>query len=224
MVTMEQLTQSWPLALVVIVVTSLAIFRSPISELIRRARSVTLGDKSIDLTGGQTPIAVVQQKEEEEITAHAAPETVPSSHAMPQPSEVHAPIEQQLQASIPGDLPRDLEKAWLIRSIAIARMERTHEMHYRLILGSQIELMMLANTPLPPTESRARELYDRAKATFPAIYSTFSFESWSQWPMNAGLLRAEKTSAGSTVFRTTPMGRDFMHYLVDNSLTAGKAG
>jgi hypothetical protein len=32
------------------------------------------------------------------------------------------------------------------------------------------------------------------------------------------------TAAGVTVFKITPAGRDFLHYLVANSLTDGKAG
>jgi hypothetical protein len=147
------------------------------------------------------------------------------SHALPPPNEVYAPMEQQIQAALTQiKLPADVEKAWLIRTVATVRVQRAHEIVYRLVLGSQINLMLLANTPTPPTIEKAREIFDQARSAFPAIYNNFEFEAWRQFPVRAGLLQMEVTAAGGTVFRITPVGRDFLHYLVDNALTEGKVG
>jgi hypothetical protein len=144
---------------------------------------------------------------------------------MPPPSEPYAPIEQQIRGALTdANLSNDLEKSWLIRSIAVARVQRAHEMIYRLVLGSQINLMLLANTPNAPTIEKAREIFEQAKSTFPAIYTSFEFDAWKQFPINVGLLRTDVTTAGATVLRLTPAGRDFLHYLVDNALTEGKIG
>jgi hypothetical protein len=68
----------------------------------------------------------------------------------------------------------------------------------------------------------ARAIYDTAKTAFPEVYANFAFDSWVGYPVNAGLL----TRSGTTPSRLTitPLGQDFLHYLINNSLTAPKAG
>jgi hypothetical protein len=75
-------------------------------------------------------------------------------------------------------------------------------------------IVLLANTPNPPTTEKAQEIFDQAKTQFPAIYHNFAFEAWRHFPISVGLLRTEVTAAGVTVFKITPAGRDFLHYLV----------
>jgi hypothetical protein len=62
-------------------------------------------------------------------------------------------------------------------------------------------------------------MYETAKTAYPDIYKDFSFETWIRFPINAGLMREE-----ATVLRITPLGQDFLHYLVQNSLTNPKHG
>ena len=103
-------------------------------------------------------------------------------------------------------------------------VQRIHEINYRLIVGSQLALMLKANTQEPTTVEKARAIYDAAKQQYPEIYQNFTFEAWSHWPVMAGLLRTEQPPSGPFVYKITPAGRDFLHYLVDNSLTTGKFG
>jgi len=217
-----------PLALVIIALSFFFIFRPQISAAIDRFRGASFGSKSLDMSGSQASVAVEKQKQVEGTVGTAtlaAPDTVPASRMMPPPSELYAPIEQQIRGALTeAKLSNDLEKAWLIRSLAVTRVQRQHEIIYRLVLGSQISLMLLANTPNPPTIEKAREIFEQAKSTFPAIYTNFKFDAWKQFPINVGLLRTDVTTAGATVLRMTPAGRDFLHYLVDNALTEGKVG
>jgi hypothetical protein len=73
-------------------------------------------------------------------------------------------------------------------------MQRAYEIGYRLVLGSQINLMLLANTPNPPTIEKAREIFEQAKSSFPAMYTNFEFDAWKQFPINVGLLRTDVTT------------------------------
>jgi hypothetical protein len=224
---MEKLSEVfvWPLAVVLIAIACLLIFRSPISNLINRIRRVSYGNKSVDMDGGQATIAVEKQKEPNAAATIAASHTIPASHMKPAPNEVYAPFEQRIRAALTAvNLPYDLEKDWLIREVATVRVQRIHEINYRLVLGSQLSLMLLANTSTPPTMDKAREIFDQAKATYPSLYQNFAFEAWKQYPVSVGLLRTETTAAGVTLFHITPAGRDFLHYLVDNSLTNPKIG
>jgi hypothetical protein len=118
----------------------------------------------------------------------------------------------------------DVEKAWLIRAVAVWQVARAHEIVYRLILGSQISLLLQANTASPPNMDNARAMYDGAKTAYPNLYKGFSFEAWIRFAMNAGLLREEAIGIGPSVLRITPWGQDFLHYLVQNSLTNPKPG
>jgi hypothetical protein len=110
----------WPLALVIIAVSFFFIFRPQISAAINRFRGASFGNKSVDMRGDQAAVEKQKQMEGPMGTAAAvAPDTIPASHMMPPPSDVYAPIEQQIRAAlIEAKYPNDLEKAWLIRSLA----------------------------------------------------------------------------------------------------------
>jgi hypothetical protein len=211
---------AWPAAVTVIVVAIALIFHTPFAGLIGRIRGFKVGQNAIDATGDAPKAAIAQQKE----TTPPAPEMVPAIHAMPSSSALYGPFEDPIRKDFePLNLPRDLERAWLCRFIATARVERLHEMNYRLIFGSQIQLMLLARSAAPPDEPRARRLYDAAAADSPNIYSDFTFENWIGFPINAGLLYLHRNGTPAVV-KTTPAGEDFLVYLVRNGLTTTKAG
>jgi hypothetical protein len=142
---MEKLSEVfvWPLAVVLIAIACLLIFRSPIANLINRIRRVSYGNKSVDVDGGQATIAVEKQKEPNAAATIAARDTIPASHMKPAPNEVYAPFEQRIRAALTAaNLPYDLEKDWLIREVATVRVQRIHEINYRLVLGTQLSLML----------------------------------------------------------------------------------
>jgi hypothetical protein len=84
-------------------------------------------------------------------------------------------------------------------------------------------LLLQANTASPPDLARARALYEQAKAAFPQFFPTFSFENWIAWPVHRGLISREG-DADTATFKITPIGQDFLHYLINNGLTEGKQG
>jgi hypothetical protein len=69
---------AWPAAFVVLGGLIGLIFRAPLADLIKRIRSVQVGQNAIDATGDAPKAIIAQQKE----TTPAAPETVPATHAM----------------------------------------------------------------------------------------------------------------------------------------------
>ena len=211
---------AWPATVVVGVVAVALIFRTSFADLIGQIRGFKVGQNAIDATGDAPKAAIAQQKE----ATPPAPEMVPAIHAMPSPSALYGPFEDPIRKNFELlDLPRDLERAWLCRFIATARVERRHEINYRLILGSQIQLMLLARSAAPPDVPRARQLYDAAVAGFPDIYSNFTFENWIGFLINASLLYLHQNGTPAVV-KTTPAGEDFLVYLVRNGLTSTKVG
>jgi len=211
---MDSVLGSWPLAAVVCFIVFSLIFRSPLDGLIRRIKGVKVGEHSVDASGD-----VSAQQKKVETTATPTTPTVPNPRALPPPSEIYGPRENETRDVLAAEsLPPDVEKAWLLRIVAVWRVWYAHEKAYRLITGSQLELLLKANTA-PLKMDTARQIYEAAKVNYPDWYEDFSFETWVTFPMNAGLLRQE-----ATVLRITPLGQDFMHYLISNSLTNPKPG
>ena len=209
----------WPLVVTICVAAALLILRSPITQLIGRARRAGFGDKSIDFS----PTAAEQQKALEPPSAIAAP-MVPADAIRPPPMEIYAEIERETSTALEASkYPPDLQIAWLIRGVAVHRVLRDHEVIYRLILGSQIELLFAANTAPLPNMVRAQLIFDSAKLRFPDLYTNFSFEAWLHFVLNAKLVQTQ-TLGVEQVLRTTPLGQDFLHYLVNNNLTSPKGG
>ena len=215
----------WAAAVVIVVVVFLLVFRRSIAGLIDRTSRAGYGNKSIEF-GLPTNTAEQQKKTVTPADATASVTTVPAQAVAPPPvSEAYAGIEKQIfDTLIAENYPRDLERAWLVRAIAIARVWRAHEITYRLILGSQLSLLLVANSLSPPDTNAARAIYDNAKAAFPAVFENFSFDTWLNWPINSSLIKADQTNPARSIIRITPLGQDFLHYLVANSLTANKAG
>ena len=71
---------------------------------------------------------------------------------------------------------------------------------------------------------KARSIFEAAKAAYPAIYDGFPFETWVSYLANVGFVRIEAAGTEPSVLKITTLGQDFLHYLINHSLTSGKAG
>lgn len=194
------------------------VFWKPIAQAIGRINSVNYGNRSIGFE--PKPAA---EKQRDEILAHEeTSEKLPAIGAPPPPNEPVMVIEDGIKAAIAASSDSfDVKQAWVVRALAVARLWRDHEIRYRTITGSQIELMLRANSPSPVDEASARSVYDIAAQNFPDTYRNFSFDTWLNWPINSGLMRRDH---GTGRILITPLGQDFLHYLVDNGLTLPKTG
>jgi hypothetical protein len=212
---MDTALNSWPLAFVICFIVFVLILRAPLDKLISRIKGFKVGNHTIDASGD-----VPEQQKKIETTSDSNP-PVPTSDTitLPLPNELYSQIEQGIrETSATAHIAPDVERAWFIRVIAIYRVWYGHERVYRLITGSQLELLLRANTAPVKTDT-TRELYEAAKARFPDLYAEFSFETWMNFPINSGLLREE-----ASTLRITLLGQDFLHYLINNSLTNPKSG
>lgn len=210
-------TIKWAVVVAVCVIAAFGFFRSPITALINRIRRAGFGNRTIDFS----PTAAEQQKT---LEPPAVQQTgVPLSAVMPPPVEIYTEIENEITTAIKtANYPPEVEAAWLIRALATTRIWRSHEVVYRIILGSQIDLILAANAA-PINMARAQQFFDGAKAAFPAMYSNFGFDAWLHYPTASGLIKTEQ-QGNELVLRTTLLGQDFLHYLVNNNMTSPKAG
>jgi hypothetical protein len=218
----QQILQSWPAALVICLLIFFILFFAPIANLLGRISRVSLpGGNSIDVASSKESAA---QQQDSARAPLAQPTIVPASHALPPPVEVYAAMEAEIRKSWEtSSVPQNVQTAWLIRGVAILRVQVMHEIAYRLILGSQIDLVIQSNTAALPDMRVAREIYERARIKYPEIYANFPFEPWLHFPINSGLITWNNVGATQTLV-ITPLGRDFLHYLVNSGLTTAKGG
>jgi hypothetical protein len=209
----------WP----AVAIVALLFFRKGIESLMARLQRAALGSRAIDFA---EPAAIVsEQLQHKQLVKPQAAETTGGESAPPPPSPALVPIEDSIAAAISAsNASEDVKRAWLIRGIAVARLERAHEITYRLIMGSQIALLLQANSGSTVDIDAARAIYDEAKAKYPELYKTFDFDNWLVWPKNSGLTKEEQDASNKTLIKITDVGKDFLHHLINAGLTMPKYG
>ena len=155
------------------------IYRRAVSNLIGRVRKVGFGETSVDVT----PVIAELQRHAEEgtllrLTQALAP--LPDSPFQQFVRNAVATNSEQLQ------LHGAEERAtYYLRVLALLGVLYEFERVYRMIFGSQIELMRSA-VPGPVTAETARRLYDRAPVR--TALPDFTFEQWLGFLVETGWL------------------------------------
>jgi hypothetical protein len=202
----------WPIALVVALIVFFGIFWKPIAGAINRIQRAKVGENAVEFSehrrverqaGLQSEVATPASTATANVAATSTTTTnvVEASHAMPPPYEAYAPLEEQISNALPVDRPAEVERAWLIRALVVVSVLRTHDTVYRLIFGSQLGLLLQANTGAPPNMDQARAMYDAAAGNFPEVYAGFSFEEWLDFPIRMSLAVIEPLADRPAVIR-----------------------
>jgi hypothetical protein len=209
----------WPVAVLV----GILIFRKGLGTLISRGQRAGFGSRSVDFA---EPAAIVsEQQQQKQITKPTVGESTAGEAPPPPPSPAVRAFEEPIAAAVSASAAsEDVKRAWLIRGAAVARLEKAHETTYRLIMGSQIGLLLQANTGATFEVDAARAIYGEAKTKYPEIYKAFEFEAWLNWPANIGLIKIDRGASNQSKITITDLGKDFLHYVVAAGLTAGKIG
>lgn len=204
------LATSWPaaaaLALIVLGLIFMLLFRSPIAATIPKIRKV--GRTGVEL-------APTPSQEAEKSPLHVA-ETDPRSAAEELRKALDSPLLVDQENRIKKDLQdRGLAAAKegidvLVRYLAVFQMGYAFEYIYGIIWGRQIMLLETLN-PLPQRMelATARLHYDAAAAIWPEVYAGYSFDNWIQFLEGMHLI----TRSGNRIL-ITAAGREFLAYLV----------
>lgn len=120
-------------------------------------------------------------------------------------------VENLIDTNLPGLMARlniDRERAY--RNVAIDYFAALHlERSSRFLFGSQIDaLNFLVTNNSRATRDEIRKLYDAAAAAFPAIYASYSFDSWLGFMQNWGLINAQES-----LITLLPTGRALIPYM-----------
>ena len=208
----------WPVSGLI----ALLIFRGPISILISRAIRARHGETSVEFSD---PASIAGEQKKSSANQITKDQPRQDEGPPPPPTEAIAPIENHTKNLVENSSSSiEVKLAWVIRGYAQERLNRIHEQNYRLILGSQLSLLLAANTATNTHLTNAKQIYEAARLAFQEIYTNFAFDDWINWPKNAGLIAISNDNPSDPVVSITPAGRDFMHYLVSSGLTNSKQG
>jgi hypothetical protein len=104
----------------------------------------------------------------------------------------------------------------LVYVVASLNVQLTHERHFIAIYGSQLRLMeQMIGTGV--SADVARKFYEEAKAMFPDVYRSYTFEQWITFLVGSGLV-----TVGQGNYVLTPYGRGFLKYIIDRQLPPKK--
>lgn len=218
-------TVKWPVVFFVFALIALFVLKATVRSLMDRVKRAEIGDKAaIDFS--ESAAIASEQQQQKTVEKPAAADAAPAGELPPPPAPPGlAAIEQSVVETLAAsNASEETKRLWLIRGVAVARMERAHEITYRLIMGSQIALLLQANTGVPVSLEVARGIYDEAKKNFPTIYTTFDFDGWLSWMVNTGLVKLESQGVAGQKISITDIGKEFLHYLVSAGLTSTKIG
>lgn len=186
---------AWPLALVILGLIALLIFRSPITALIGRIRKV--GKEGLETFEHQPTPPSVQKKGAEEFFR---------SYDNPLLLEAEEAIEKDLrQRSIEG---ADREKA-LRRALATANITQHFERTYSVLWASQLTCLRFLNPRDGVDRAELHPIYEAAKAQYPALYTDYSFDQWLGF-----LQRMTMVFERGSRWYITVGGREFLKYLI----------
>jgi uncharacterized protein (DUF952 family) len=130
------------------------------------------------------------------------------------------PIVQELRRGLEGTFgsnPQDQAEGFVYFSAAL-HVQLMHERNYRMIFGSQLQLLEMMNADVGVPPAFAMNVYNTAKAAHPDIYRSITFEQWIAFLLGAGLCNV----APNGNYVLTPFGRGFLRYIVDMHLPTNK--
>ncbi|SEL39027.1 hypothetical protein SAMN04515666_103603 [Bosea lupini] len=213
----------WALPFAAAAVIIVLAFKAKLGSLIDRV-------KGFSLWGNKAELAETQQQQVEQAAAPAIlPPPAPGRRELPpEPISTIAPIEQdmreRLQTGSPGDIEAQL--AWAIRVAASAIMDRDMEVIYRVIFGSQIAAIKEANLRGGAiTVKRAEEIFEQAKARFPALHESRPLDQWAEFIFQRGLAtRPEEPVGPDSLSHLTDLGKQFLLFLTAKGLSEDRYG
>ena len=110
--------------------------------------------------------------------------------------------------------------ALLQRVVATTNIELEYTRIAHLIFGSQLNLLVrLAGTRQGLVLAQAKELFDAAKGSFPALHGDRPFDVWLEYLVTSNLI-----AKPHDLIDITQYGVDFLEYLVDARLAYDRFG
>ena len=202
-------TFAWPIAVIVIAVVAMLIFRKPLERLLDRIKKI--GTTGIDTTASEQTTA------KSEVGPSAADE-----FAKLFDNQLLVQREKSIRAALTPTVGPDYtsQEETLLRIIAAQAIKLQFEMTYRSIFGSQLNALQTVNPSPDGVELQIFEtLYNQAAELNKAMYADYSFEQWLEYMEHQSLVIRKDDKVCITLD-----GREFLQYLIHQGYTLYKYG
>lgn len=207
----DTLANSWPFTVLLVGSFALILFKKPLIGLIERAHEVGMG-------GVKVSTKVQEQRQLESSTPSLREDKLIKAVQSPLLSEMEEQIRKDLDVYSKDGIER--EKV-LIKAVAANQIAVVFERTYSLIFGSQLAILQfLASSPnILERPEAILPFYEKAKAGYPSLYETYSFDKWLSFMKSSILVTQQNESIGITV-----RGKEFLKYLIDHGYSFFKSG
>jgi hypothetical protein len=194
---------AWP----VVLLAALCFFRAEIKAIFPRVRQLGWSGLTVDSAPAQTSV----------IAGAANAPSIDTYFTPFVPSDVLKMAADSIRATLPKDVPDPTE--FYLHASAALYVQLNHERCYRFIFGSQIVLLKRVNEIANFPVAGAITIYDDARRLYEEVYATWAitFESWLNFPLNAGLI-----NRNGDLLNVTPQGKNLLRYMVDYRMAENK--
>lgn len=198
---------AWPIAVVLIVVVVILVFKPQIGGFISRLKSVSRSGLEAE-TYSQTSATTTDSSAAEKLLRESDSALV---------SEQEKVISEELEKRNLHGV--DDRARYLLRQLTVCMILRAFDYTYSLIYGSQIIALQQLNGRVDMTLDDLRPMYDFAAAAYSERYQNFSYEDWFGFLTQSRLVLED----GEYV-RITVRGREFLRWLMAAGLNVSKTG
>jgi hypothetical protein len=220
---------AWPIVVLIFIRT----FRKQIGALIDAIKTlkifgneVNMGDRQTPETGKQLGREVKELREGKieptigrtRVLYDPTPvKPIPDAATAPPVTAPASPLQKQIAESILKDpVMKGMDCEEKLKTVvhvqAAYQMHLLFERTFRVIFGSQIDALDLADDPAGLTLNSLEIMFNSAKSQFYAIHKDRTFTQWGNFVLSVGLAE-EFNNSGVQRARTTELGREFLTYI-----------
>ena len=213
---------AWPLAIAVVCIAVLVIFRNPIVAFIGRITGISSGKAKVDLTTPHQQATPPPGSEEDEGEGGEIKGASKPDHLRVFDNRLVVEVEQIIlnDPSLSSETDQQRREELLVRHLAATQIREYCERTYREIWGSQLKaLQYLAGFTIPVNKSVVQFFYDEASKSAPLLFLAMDFDQWLNFFVAARLITMTNDEIAITV-----AGREFLKYLIDRGYSVYKGG
>jgi hypothetical protein len=187
---------AWPLALVIIVIFFMILFRRQIGNLIPHIRKI--GRNGLETH----PPQLLQKESEDRLPTKDFMREFDNAVWRAQEDLIKKDLEDK-NLSIEGKIN------YLTKKLAVTSLARSFEFIYSSIWGSQIQILKLMNSQNGVPIEVIKPFYDLASNNYPVVFTNYPFEKYMDFLAVHGLILKKNDLSFITEY-----GREFLAFLV----------
>lgn len=210
---------AYPIVICFLGTLAMLLFKSEIKGLLNRAEKIS----PTGIETGKVVNQISESTEKTDVLSNLTSEEK-KSDVDTAIQELDTPLVHEMEAEIEKSLsewnikPENKEKV-ILRLFAGLVIAHNYEQIYKIIFGSQLNLLELLNTnhgAMSP--DIAISIYDSAKQAHPEIYKEYPFPNWLNYLLSQNLIISENDGK----ILLTTKGKDFLLFLVKAGYTKNK--